>query len=160
MIPFSNRLYVASVADENASSIMQYLKIDIYFHESETNRSQNYYLATSSLRRVLYSGFGYGGFVYLVVLAVDSTQIIRIVRICSPPSCQISSLSLEQCGLTNKLLDWTSEICDVFFFSQNVLGIFEASVVLSRYYTVKKKACNAHQIWCATFVPSGTPYMA
>ena len=24
----------------------------------------------------------------------------------------------------------------------------------------KKKACNAHQIWCATFVPSGTPYMA
>ena len=25
---------------------------------------------------------------------------------------------------------------------------------------VKKKACNAHQIWCATFVPSGTPYMA
>ena len=28
------------------------------------------------------------------------------------------------------------------------------------WYTVKKKACNAHQIWCATFVPSGTPYMA
>ena len=27
-------------------------------------------------------------------------------------------------------------------------------------HTVKKKACNAHQIWCATFVPSGTPYMA
>ena len=27
-------------------------------------------------------------------------------------------------------------------------------------YTVKQKACNAHQIWCATFVPSGTPYMA
>ena len=27
-------------------------------------------------------------------------------------------------------------------------------------YTVKKKACNAHQIWCAPFVPSGTPYMA
>ena len=27
-------------------------------------------------------------------------------------------------------------------------------------YTVKKKACNAHQIWCATFVPTGTPYMA
>ena len=26
-------------------------------------------------------------------------------------------------------------------------------------HTVKKKACNAHQIWCATFVPSGTPYM-
>ena len=26
--------------------------------------------------------------------------------------------------------------------------------------TVKKKACNAHQIWCATFVPTGTPYMA
>ena len=24
----------------------------------------------------------------------------------------------------------------------------------------KKKACNAHQIWCATFVPTGTPYMA
>ena len=30
----------------------------------------------------------------------------------------------------------------------------------SKLYTVKKKACNAHQIWCATFVPSGTPYMA
>ena len=30
----------------------------------------------------------------------------------------------------------------------------------SGHYTVKKKACNAHQIWCATFVPSGTPYMA
>ena len=29
-----------------------------------------------------------------------------------------------------------------------------------KQYTVKKKACNAHQIWCATFVPSGTPYMA
>ena len=27
-------------------------------------------------------------------------------------------------------------------------------------HTVKKKACNAHQIWCATFVPTGTPYMA
>ena len=23
----------------------------------------------------------------------------------------------------------------------------------------KKKVCNAHQIWCAMFVPSGTPYM-
>ena len=30
----------------------------------------------------------------------------------------------------------------------------------SEDYTVKKKACNAHQIWYATFVPSGTPYMA
>ena len=28
------------------------------------------------------------------------------------------------------------------------------------YCTVKKKACNAHQIWCATFVLSGTPYTA
>ena len=28
------------------------------------------------------------------------------------------------------------------------------------YYTVKKTTCNAHQIWCATLVPSGTPYMA
>ena len=26
--------------------------------------------------------------------------------------------------------------------------------------TVKKKSCSAHQIWCATFAPSGTPYMA
>ena len=28
------------------------------------------------------------------------------------------------------------------------------------HHTVKKKACNAHQIWCAMFVPTGTPYMA
>ena len=142
MIPFSNRLYVASVADENSSSVMQYLKIDIYFQESETNCSQNYYLATSSPKRVLYSGFGYGGFVYLVVLDEDSTQTIKIIRTFSPPSCQLSSLSLEICGLSNKLLDWTSEICGVYFFSQIFLGTFEASVVLSRCYDSLMFLCS------------------
>ena len=34
------------------------------------------------------------------------------------------------------------------------------NVLLMEVCTVKIKACNAHQIWCATFVPSGTPYMA
>ena len=31
---------------------------------------------------------------------------------------------------------------------------FEVNLILH----CKKKACNAHQIWCATFVLSGTPY--
>ena len=39
------------------------------------------------------------------------------------------------------------------------LALLSSSVSTANLHC-KKNACNAHQIWCATFVPSGTPYMA
>ena len=55
------------------------------------------------------------------------------------------------------------KVSSCFFFMVRFLFLIVAQLELgptpSVSCTVKKKACNAHQIWCATFVPSGTPYM-
>ena len=65
-------------------------------------------------------------------------------------------------------------LCSVIAFSANIIQFgldqlhdspAEDQIIFIQWYmwihyTVKKKACNAHQIWCATFVPTGTPYMA